>query len=223
MLPANHIAHLCEYFTRPMHSRVLRRLRIPMRVCIISPMTNDTSHKNLKRSLDSIYTDQVQALDARQQALNNERNELEEWYRRGLRLLERTHSESSGGETLFPEESRRDSVTAPQERVSQANGSSDTPPWGKGSMTEEVRIVLDEIGADEVFTQPIIRTKFVEKYPGSNSVSLQTSISHLLRQLNKRGELDRFGKESPTDPYLYCKTPKYRNRQEREEARLLGP
>jgi hypothetical protein len=222
MLVSNQIAHLCEHFTCLTRLRVLR-LRIPVSSGRISPMTTETSHKDLKQSLDSIYAGQTQTLDARQQDLDKDRQELEEWYKRGLRLLERIPRPESSGETLFPEESRRASITAPRERVSRANGSSDSRPWGKHSMTEGVRLVLDEIGQNEVFTQPIVRTTFVEKYPGSDSVSLQTSISHLLRDLSKRGELERFGKESATDPFLYRKTPKYRNRQEREEAKLVGP
>jgi hypothetical protein len=186
-------------------------------------MAVEGPHRELKRSLDSIYASQTQALDARQRALDEERREIEEWYSRGLLLLQRTYSEPDGGETPFAEESGRDRVTQAQERALGANGTSDNRPWGKRSMTEEVRNILDEIQDDEVFTQPIVRARFIEKHPGSDSVSLQTAISHLLRRLTNQAELERFGKRSATQPFNYRKTNRYRNRQEREEAKPLEP
>jgi hypothetical protein len=183
-------------------------------------MTAEAPHEGHKQSLDSIYADHMQSLDARQRALDEERKEVEEWYRRGLAMLERRYPESGSGETLPPEEGGQDRGTPLRESVLGANGSSDSRPWGKRSMTEEARLVLDEI-QDEIVTQPLIRAKIVEKYPGSDSVSLQTGISHLLRRLTNEGELERYGKRSPTEPYQYRKTPTYRNKEEREEVGLL--
>lgn len=204
-------------------SAVLLRLCARMRVCVLWPMTRELSHEEHKQSLDSIYAGQAQALGARQQDLDKERKELEEWYKRGLAMLKRAYPETDSGEALPSEKGGRDSVTPPQESILRANGSRGDRPWGRGSMSKEARIILDEIQDDEVFTQPLVRERFVEKYPGGDSVSLQTAISHLLRRLSEEGELERFGKNSPTEPYQYRKTPQYRGRQEREEAKHMTP
>jgi hypothetical protein len=189
-------------------------------------MTAKKSYEELKQHLDASYANRKQPLEERRRALDEEDNALEEWYKTRLTFLDEVWSDPNSDRAPLPSEERRDTATLPRESHLERNGSgsyrpstepSNHRPWGGRTRAQAVREVLGEI-QDEIITQPLVRQRFVEKHPGSDSASLQTAISHLLKQLADEGELVRIGKGTATEPYKYR-----RKTKQQEEVKPVGP
>jgi len=183
-------------------------------------METKRSYEELKQGVESHFAERVQSLEAEIRALEEER-------RAKLKWLEEIWSASRGNMSpIATTEERQEPAEAQEEDVADSNGAKHRSTAG-GSVprytrsvrrpaTDRIRDILDEI-EDEIVTQPLIRERFVEKYPGSDSNSLASAIAHILKEQVKFGKLELIEEGRAGVPN------KYRKVKTEAEVNFLGP
>lgn len=147
----------------------------------------------------------------RMQALEVERQSLEDERKTQLSLLDEIWSASADDvKNQVPSSEGiqvQDEVKTSGEDVPRSNGVdryfSRRSYASRRPATDRIRDILDEAEENEIITQPIVRQKFVEKYPGSDSNSLASAIAHILKGQVGSGkfELMREGKAGEPNQY----------------------
>ena len=191
-------------------------------------MSIKRSREELKRALEARQSRDRQALEAKHRG---ELQDLEDRHKAERQLLNEIWPESGDEDRAPAPEEEPEAATAPPSTLKSngarttrlASGAFSRPAFSRrGSVADEVQIILDEISdelaEDEAITQHTVRERYVEKFPGSDNVNLRSQISHTLRQLSdEMGPLELVQRGAGSRPS------RYRMRKKQREAELLEP
>lgn len=132
-------------------------------------------------------------------------------YQKDLERIDEIWSRNIDGEESSP------AKAVMQEAPTKLQKSTPTTANGLPNGLTRREVVLEILPEfrDRTFTQPDIKQRFLEKYPGADSPHFGPSLSTLLRQMAERDEIARVKKaRRPTDPHVY----KVKERTQEEES-----